>query len=205
MSSLLAISNKALAKLGVKEINSLTQQGKPAARCNAHVVEAVKETLREHTWSHASEWKALPQLLGVPPFGYEYAYQAPQETVKVFDVRQDTDLKAIKIKFEMVRGKIIYTDADPCYARYVVYFEADLTQAPPDFLDTCAFKLAAEIAIPLSKVNLQVPMLNGYTFSLAKAMKNDAQETNVEKVDENRECKFLAERGFPPSADAETY
>ncbi|MCP4127770.1 MAG: hypothetical protein GY753_11985 [Gammaproteobacteria bacterium] len=205
MSSLLVIANKALSKLGVKEINSLTQQGKAADRCNSHVRDAVREVLRSHAWSHASDWKALPQLVAAPPFGYEYAYQAPAETEKIFDIRQDTDLTAPKIDFEMVRGKVVYTDAEPCYARYVVNVEADLVDAPADFIDACAFKLAAEIAIPLSKSKLFQPMTNGYVFTLGEAKKHDTQSSRERRVDENRDCKFLAERGFPSSADAEAY
>ncbi len=205
MSSLLAISNKALAKIGVKSINSLTQQGKAADRCNSNVIASVKEVLREHAWSHATEWKALSQLVAAPPFGYEYAYQAPPETEKVFDVRQDEDLTAPRIDFEMVRGKVIYTDAEPCYARYVVYVEADLAFAPPDFIDSCAFKLGAEIAVPLSKSDKLDNMLNGYTFTLAKAMRNDTAANHERKVDENRDNKILAARGYPSAADAEAY
>ena len=205
MSSLLAISNKALSYLGIKEIGSLTQQGRAAARCNAHVRESVKEVLRKHTWSHATEWKALPQLVASPPFGYDYAYQAPTETEKVFDVRQDTDLTAPKIDFEMVRGKIIYTDADPCYARYVVNIEADLTQAPADFIEACSYKLAATIAIPLSKSNLQSAMQNSYITVVDEAQRTDTAASRERKTDENRECKFLKERGFPSASDAETY
>lgn len=203
MSSLLVISNKALSKLGVKEIANLTQQGKPAARCNSHVRESVREVLREHPWSHASEWKSLNQLVAAPPFGYINAYQAPQETEKVFDVRSDSDLTTPAIDFEMVRGKIIYTDAEPCYARYVVNVEADLAQAPSDFIDACAFKLAAEIAVPLSKSNRLQAMLNGYTYTLDQARTNDTREIHERKPDENRECKLLRERGFPSAADAE--
>jgi len=205
MSSLLVISNKALSKLGVKNIRSLTEQGKVAARCNEHVRQAVKEVLRQHTWSHAAVWASLPQLAVGPPFGYEHAYQAPMETEKVFDVRQLEDLAAPKIDFEMVRGKVIYTDAEPCYARYIVYNEADLAQAPADFVDTCAFKLASEIAVPLSKTNMQPNMNSGYLYTLREARTSDTRSSRERKTDENRECKFLSVRHFPSSADAEVY
>jgi hypothetical protein len=205
MSSLLVISQKALRKLGVKEINSLTQQGRAADRCNSAVRDAVKEVLRAHAWSHATVWASLPQLVADPPFGYQYAYQAPQECEKVFDVRQDTDLTTPRIDFEMVRGKIIYTDADPCYARYVVNVESDLAKAPSDFINSCAFNLAAEIAIPLSKSNLATPMSNGYMITLSDAVKNDTQAGRERKVDENQDCKLLAARGYPSASDAEAY
>ncbi len=203
MSSLLTVSNKALTLIGVNEINSLTQQGKAADKCNSRVRDVVKEVLRAHAWSHATEWVSLPLLLADPPFGYEYAYQAPSECEKVFDVRADSDLKAPRIDFEMVRGKIIYTDASPCYARYVVNVEADLAKAPSDFIKTCAYGLAAEIAIPLAKVDLQPAMANGYIYWLDIAMQNDTAAGRERKTDENRDCTFLKERGFPSSSDAD--
>jgi hypothetical protein len=203
MSSLLVIANKALSKLGVKEIASLTQQGRAADRCNSHVRESVKEVLRQHTWSHATEWKSLPQLVAAPPFGYTYAYQLPAETVKLFDVRSVSNLAAPKEDFAPIRNKVVYTDASPCYARYVVYFEADLAKAPDDFLDACAFKLAAEIATPLAKVNMAPGMLNGYAYSLDQAKKNDTAAGKERQEDENATCKFLSERDFPPSLDME--
>ncbi len=205
MSSLLVISNKALRLLGVAEIQSLTQQGRAAARCNSAVRDCVKEVLGEHAWSHAAVWRELPPLIANPPFGYEYAYQAPANTEKLFDVRADEDLKAPKIDYEMVRGKIIYTDASPCYARYVVNVEADLAKATSGFIKACAYNLAAEIAIPLSKSELLGAMQNGYATWLDLAMKNDTAAVRERKTDENRDCKFLAVRGFPGEADAEAY
>jgi hypothetical protein len=205
MSSLLVISKKALRKIGVKEISSMTEQGRAADRCNSAVRDVVKEVLRAHPWSFATEWKSLPRLISDPPFGYQYAYQAPQEAEKVFDVRSIDNLTYPKEDFDMVRGKIIYTDASPCFARYVVYIESDLSQAPADFIDTCAFKLAAEICIPLAKSNFLPDLMKAYRLSLDEAKLTDAAAGKERREDENIGCKFLSVRNYPGVTDAEGY
>lgn len=205
MSSLLTIANKALRKLGVAEINSLTQQGRAADRCNSAVVNIVKEVLREHPWSHAVVWTTLPLLSETPTFGYTYAYQLPVEALKLVDVRDDTDLRAKLIDFAQVRGKKVYTDASPCYARYVVYVEADLAQAAPDFIEACAWRLAEEVASPLAKTDLMSGMHQGYMLALDRARLNDTAGQREREVDPNRQCTFLSARGFPYTEDEDQW
>lgn len=197
MASLLTIANKALRKLGVRELNSLDQGGSAADRCNSAIIDCVKDVLAEHSWSHATVWAKLAKLSTPPPFGYDCAYQLPAECVRCFDVREDTDLRAPLIDFEQARGNLIYTDADPCYARYVVYFEEDLAKASPGFIEACAFKLAEEICVPLAKSELLAPVSNGYKFALDRARLGDAATKRERPVDPNRECSFLAARGYP--------
>jgi hypothetical protein len=199
MGSLLQISNKALRKLGITEIASLSQQGQAAARCNAAVEDIVKEVLCLHPWRHATVWATLPQLSTAPAFGYEYAYQAPVESYRVFDVRGVDDLRAPNVDFEEVRGKKIYTDVELCYARYVVWDVDDLAMAYPDFINTCAWKLAYEIATPLSKTSKMDKMLQGYLYELEVAKLNDASASRERGQDENRTSSILREFGHPNS------
>ena len=199
MSSLLVISKKALRRLGVTEIISLTEQGQAAARCNAAVVDVVREVLCEHPWRHASVWATLPRLADAPPFGYTYSYQAPVNSLRVFDVRGVNDLRSPNVDFEEARGKKIYTDVDICYARYVVWNENDLGMAYPDFISTCAWKLAYEIATPLSKTSKMDKMLQGYLMELENAQLNDAAASRERGQDENRTSSILQAFGHPNS------
>jgi hypothetical protein len=195
--SLLSISNKALRKLGVTEIISLTQQGKPAARCNAAVEGIVKEMLREHSFGFATVWAILPEDATPPPFGYAHAYQLPLECIRPVDIRESTDLKAPRLDFELARGNIMYTDADPCLARYTVYVEGDLINAPPDFDDACAFKLAFEVAVPLTKTDALKGMWDGYRYMHDRAILNDAATNHEREQDINRINDILHARNYP--------
>ena len=197
MSSLTAIANKALRKLAVEEIANLSQQGATAERCNAAVEEIVKEVICQHAWRHATVFATLPLIATAPAFGYEYAYQAPVESFRVYDIRSTEDLTAPAEDFEEVRGKVIYTDASPCYARYIVYNESDLSLAYPDFINTCAYKLAAEIAPALSMSDKTQEMYNGYLMELDNARLNDASANWAKKQDENRACSMLNAFGYP--------
>jgi len=204
--SLLKISNKALRQLGVEEIMSLTQQGsRPAARCNAAVVGVVKEVLAEHPFSFATVWNTLSLNATSPPFGYTYSYQLPVEKVKLFDIRQEEDLKTPEINFESVRGNVVYTDATPCYARYTVYFEADLDAAPALFLKACAMSLGAEIASPLSKMD-KIPLMEKlYLYYLDRAIRADVSESSERQQDPNRTNTILASRQYPGQVNDEIY
>lgn len=198
--SLLVISNKALRKLGVGELRSLDQPGKAAERCRAAVVPVVKEVTVEHNWGHATEWGKFNLLADAPPFGYQFAYQEPAHALSTFDIRESEDLRSPRIHFEPVRGKKIYTDAAACYARFLVYYEADLGRALPCFIEACAFKLAAEIAAPLAKVAMSAPMLQAYVAALDWAMLVDSRGSFERPQDVNQTHSLLSVREYPASA-----
>jgi len=197
MSTFLNIANISLCELGLREIATLTQGGRAADRCAEHVEAAVKEVLCAHAWSHATVWDTLAVLETAPPFGYSYAYQAPTECYRVIDVRSESDLKAPRINFEQVRGKKIYTDASPCYVRYVVHAEADLLLASPEFCLACAYKLAARLCVPLSKSDDQGKMKSLYREALDVAKLGDTATMNERQQDPNRTCSILAARDYP--------
>jgi hypothetical protein len=199
---LLSIANKALFKIGQNRISSLTQAGKEADKCNSAIRDVLREVIEEHAWGFATKYATLAKLQEAPPFGFEFAYQAPQEALRLLDVRSVPDLTAKPEKHVLVSGNIVYTDANPCYARYVIYTE-DLGFAPAGFIDTVAWKLAAEIAPSLAKSNLTSQMLQGYEFALDKARTSDDSNNLPRRTNENLECKFLTARGYGYNPDNE--
>jgi hypothetical protein len=203
MSSMLTIANKALRKLGAKEISSLTANGREADRANSSIRDVVREVLNEHPWSHATQWASLPRLASNPPFGYDYAYQLPEDTVRLIDVRESSSLKAQPVEYEMVSGGVIYADVSPCYARYVLFVESDLAKASPLFINACAWHLAEELAIPLAKANMIGSMHDLYLFDLDRARLADASAKHERAADENMGNPLLAARWYPPEPDCE--
>lgn len=192
---LLTIANKALFKIGQNRISSLTQAGKEADKCNSAIRDVLREVIEEHAWGFATKYATLSRLQDAPPFGFEYAYQAPQEALRLLDVRSVPDLTAKPEKHSLVSGNVVYTDASPCYARYVVYTE-ELGFAPAGFIDTVAWKLAAEIAPSLAKSNLTGQMLQGYSVALDTARTSDDSNNLPRRTNENLECKYLTARGY---------
>lgn len=190
MSDMLTIANKALRKIGMNDIQMLTQKGPAADKCNSAIRDVLKEVLRAHPWSDFTEWVTLNELAKKPPFGYGYAYQFPKDTVRVIDVREIPDLDAPTIDFEMKMNKVVFTDASKCYARYVAYSE-DLTMVAPDFIDAVACKLAVEIAPGLSKQKMLKDLKQEYIWALDVArLSNDA--SNRERTqDEEQITTFL--------------
>lgn len=193
--SFLVIANKALRKLGVPEIESLEQDGKPAAACNAAIKDVYREVLIAHSWAFATKWEKLARMADEPPFGYRYAFQLPPEAERLIDIRPSKLLIDERIKYEMAMGGVIYTDAEFCYARYIVYTE-DMKYAPSDFKNAVACKLAAEVSKKLSRAEFHNEMLQEYALILDSARTNDEAMSNSKKTDENLECKFLSVREF---------
>jgi len=195
MSSLLVIANKALRKIGVDGIESLTQQGQAAAECNAAVKDVLRETLAAHSWGFASVWEKLARLADAPPFGYRYAFQIPPEAIRLVDARASTSLTSPNIKYDVVADGVLYTDSEFCYARYVKYTQ-DLAFAPADFINAVACKLAAEISVLLAKSEFHAAMLQEYAVTLDRARTGDESTKNHKEINENQSYTFLSVREY---------
>jgi hypothetical protein len=198
---LLQISNKALRKIGVKEISGLDENSEPAKRCQSAVVEIVKEVLGLHPWGSAMTWGALSHSANITaPFGYQYSYDLPRNVISVVDVRPIKSLTHRGSKFELANTKKLYTDVSPCYARYVAYDLAYLNGAPPLFLDTCAYRLAIEISKALS-TRLPPKIWEEYYRTLEDAKLADTVENNITEPDTNRSSSILAARDYPAAVE----
>ncbi|MBT7082068.1 MAG: hypothetical protein HN929_11510 [Chloroflexi bacterium] len=200
---LLQISNKALRKIGVREISSLDEDSGPAKRCQSTVVEIIKEVLSLHPWGSATVWGTLSLSAdSTAPFGYQYSYDLPRNAISVVDVRPIGSLAHLGSKFERTNTRKLYTDVSPCYVRYVAYDLAYLNGAPPLFLDTCAYRLAIEISKALS-TRLPPKIWEEYYRTLEDAKLADTVENYITEPDTNRNSSILAAREYP-AATADT-
>jgi|SaaInl8_200m_RNA_FD_contig_123_22244_length_6758_multi_4_in_0_out_2_5 hypothetical protein len=197
---LLQISNKALRKLGVKEISSLDENSMPAKRCQATVEESIREVLSLHPWSFSMVWAELNLSADSVPFGYQYAYDLPRTVLFVIDVRSIKSLTYRGSKFERSKGFKLYTDASPCYARYMEYDIDSLSAAPPLFIQACAYRMAIEIARPLS-IALPKEVRLDYRQALEEAKLADTAENNITEPDTNRSSSILAARDYPAAVE----
>lgn len=195
MPTRVGIMNKALRLLGQSEIASpdATQPG--AVRCNSAWVDVVDEVLRAHGWKHATEWTSLALLEAAPPFGYSRAYRRPVDCLRIIDVRESGDLSLPGAPFE-VAGDRVFTNASPCYARWVKR-TADPTFWPPDFAEAVAARLAAEVASALTSDGggrMAATMLQRYELALDRAVVVDETERTAPEPDEAARCSYLTAR-----------
>ncbi len=77
------IANLALTKLGQQRILSFTDNVKSARSLNAIYAMERDNEIRAHQWSFAMKRVLLPALVDVPAFGYNHAYQLPDDYLKL--------------------------------------------------------------------------------------------------------------------------
>lgn len=172
--------------------NALLKAGLPLAAIqgdedwNALFVfdKVVGEIMRGYAWGFAQKYVALNVDAAAPAHGFKYSYSLPDDCIRMIDVHCQTDLRSPKARYA-VAGRKIFSNANPCYARYVsndAAKESAINLWPMDFTDAVAFRIALEI-IALSGENMAaVPQLTQqYQISLGTAQLNDARES-MERV-----------------------
>lgn len=168
----LSVINLALLKCALPPAANL-------ADCDYHAESifdnVAAQNLRLFAWGFAQKFAALARASSEPVFGYSHSYLKPADCVRIIDVRQDKDLRAPKARFSS-QGALVYTNADPCYARYV-WLLLDPQYWTPDFTDAVACQIASEIAgLSAEKLSLVPQLYQLYTASISRAMANDARE-----------------------------
>lgn len=168
----LGVINFALLKAGMPLAAALDDCDWNAGFVFENIAE---QALRAHAWGFAQKFAVLARSVEEPAFGFNYAYNLPDDCLKVVDARCAHDLRSPKARY-VLRGKRIYTNASPCNCRYI-FREYDPGNWPPDFTDAVATRIAAEI-IGLSgqRMSLVPQLLQIYQLSLTQAMAADARE-----------------------------
>lgn len=168
----LSIINMALMKCALPLAANLDDCDYNASLIYDNVAE---QNLRLHPWGFAQKFARLEPSVSAPVFGYKKSYLKPADCVRLIDVRQDDDLRAPKARFSS-QGALVYTNASPCYARYV-WLMLDPQYWMPDFADAVACQIACEIAgLSAEKLALVPQLYQLHAASISRAMTNDARE-----------------------------
>ena len=171
----LEIINNALMKVGLPLADSLSD-----VDWNAQTIyeTAARQALRSFAWGFAMKYKKLTAASTAPTHGFSKSYSMPEECLRVLDVRSSEDIRAPKARFA-ISGRLIYTNASPCCARYVSDVISDPESWPDDFADAVSCKIAAEIAnLSAQTATLTPGLLQMYQLALAQAQAIDSTETN---------------------------
>ena len=119
------ICNQALLKVGQDAITSLDTSSATneeyihsAKLCNQFYDQALDEVLRMHKWNCCMK-RAIPaQLSETPAFGYDYAFQLPNDCVRIINVFDSADQYDDGMVW-VVEGRAIYCDYSTIYLKYV--------------------------------------------------------------------------------------
>jgi hypothetical protein len=194
--SAVQICNLALSSLGSKStISSLEENSIEARVCKLHYDISRDKVLEDYEWRFASKDVALA-VIGTAPCDWLYQYAYPSDCLKarriVSLVRTD-----IEIPFDIKLGednvsKVIVTDTESAILRYTAA-AIETTLFSATFKQALAFRLALDIAIPLTRDRAIADLQNNLYFeAIGKAKSKDGNEVGQ---DEPRQAAWITNRG----------
>ena len=169
MASVVEIANSALNMLGANNINSLTEDSKPARVINQRYIPVRDAVFRGHPWNCLIKRQALAADTEAPAFEFATAFSLPGDCLRVLQTEYlDTIFR--------VEGRKILTDESDINILYISRIE-DPNEYDTLLIDTIATRLAAEIAYPLVASNtLATNLFTLYEKKLSEARFVDATE-----------------------------
>lgn len=198
MSSDIEICNVALSRVAVtKSIVSFTEHSKEAEQCRVFYATLRDLVLQAFPWPFAESTVALADL-GSPANGWAYRYRYPANCLNVRGIVQPgwrrsltTDLQIpYQIGYD-VGGRVIHTDQPEASCRFTFRVE-DSTFFDPQFADVLAWRLAMDLALPLtSKSELQQFASQQYQMALTLAQGSAFEES---QDDPEPESEFVSVR-----------
>lgn len=148
------IANLALARIGHSQrITALASETTPAARaCNLFYEPMRDSVLRDFAWPFASKIEALALVEQDPNDDWGYSYRYPTDCIRALRMVTGDRGPVGRPPFEVSSddsGLVIYTDQADAVLKYTWRIE-DPALFAPDFAEALAWRLAAEIVVPLS-------------------------------------------------------
>lgn len=188
--SSVAVCSLALTRLGGQPIASLAESSKEAQLCRTFFDLSRDATLRDHPWNFATRRRALAQLAsggtdGDAAIPWSYIYAWPSDCLlarRIHNPVSTTDAIPFEAATNSNGERVIYTDqatATLVYTALVI----DLTLCDPLFIEALTWKLAAELALPLTQDRgLMQVATTMYQNAIAKARTIDANEGSADDV-----------------------
>lgn len=183
MASEVEICNRALQKLGVKRITSLTEDSKNARSCNVAYSVVRDAELRSHPWNFAIARAELAADATDPDWGRAKAYTLPSDFLRLLPDYTEDNLNS---KDWQIEGRKIYSDdSDPIYIRYI-YRVTDPNEMDALFREALATKLAFELCEEITQSNTKKSELkDDYKEIISEARKANAFENVAQESPED--------------------
>lgn len=170
--SVVAICNRALQKLGAKRITAITENSTNARACNACYETLRDAELRAHPWNFSIQRTQLAADSTAPTFGRDNAFTLPADFLKLQP--PDPELNSLRRDWQIESGKIITNDSAPLDFRYVARI-TDPAQFDPLFVEALAAKMSAEMAEEITQSNTKkADCKDDYKRAIAEARRANA-------------------------------
>ncbi len=192
-----SICNLALNRLGIENINSLTEESEQARKCAAGYDIALDTILREFDWNFATKIIQLALIDDTETPDWQYKYQYPPDCIKIRrvfpsentgELRRHNHYRVIYNK----TAKAIVTDISMAWIEYTARV-GDAGLYDSLFVDALAWRLAAELSATLTgKEQLYDRAMNNYQRAMLSAYHNDAKEENdiEERINRYEEARW---------------
>lgn len=135
------ITNKALAKLGIRPISSLEDK-EESARAAKSLFGSVRDyELSIYHWLFAKKRVALAKDAQSPAFGYKNQFSLPADFLRLESVEKPLHMKDAYL----IEGNKILTNLEAPLKIIYISRDVDLVKWPPFFVEAFACKLAYEL------------------------------------------------------------
>lgn len=183
MTTAVTICNIALARIGVSTfITSLSEASNEARNCSLFYEQVRDYVLRDFDWNFAEKRVALADA-GTPPSEWAYKYSYPSDCIRARYIatpglRNPRNDQRVEFKIANDGGrKVIYTNMPNAELVYTYRVE-DPTLFDPMFSSAVSYKLASEIAMPLSvKTDVANAALKAYKAEVEVAAAHAMSES----------------------------
>jgi len=185
------ICNAALLRAGItRRIENLSDSNTEADACEAEY-EAVRDMLlEEHNWQFCVKYDTIANDASDPEWYWDYQYTLPNDFVTMLN------LEGEEIRYELTEdGKLMTNESSPLKIRYIAQ-ETDVTRFPQLFKQALVAKLAAHLAMALTKDLKRVDYLeNRYDRLIADARFSDSGRRSYQPLDSST---FIDARSVGP-------
>lgn len=153
-----SICNLALARVGQGRIANINDAGRNAELCNLHYEQKRDALLRMYRWKFAIKRVELPALSTAPVFGYTYAYELPNDCLRVISINEldpelGTDLNPGL--WDREENTIVTDLSAPIKVKYIARI-TDPTKFDDSFIDALASYLAIYLSPSLREMETDV-------------------------------------------------
>lgn len=142
----ITLCSKALIKIGAKSITSFAEDTAEAEVANQLYEPCLQNLLASYPWRFALTQKTLARLSQNPVSDYQYAYQLPNDCVRVLSAGQN--IKSSGLNYKIV-GQSLFTNAENVVLNYICRPQEN--SFPAFFKEALIGKLAAEFCLPLTE------------------------------------------------------
>ena len=183
------IINLALARIGVSSIERIDEPSEAARQTKAFYDHVRRTVLRKFPWGFATRRLELA-MISETPAAYKYAYRQPTDALFIRRLYKSGSTKPWDQKhYKCVSdtsGRVIYTNEEFAEVEYTADIQ-DASLFDDSFIDAMSWKLAAEVAFPLTgRADLAANAVQGYNAYFTEAAGEDAAEGNEPEEYVNR-------------------